>query len=148
VSFTVAYHDWYLALPLVGIAAGFIGRRYRWMRYVLVGLGPLYGAALFVLLSIGAVLAGTDALGVAVIILATTFSLAPILSAWKGSRTPSVVATVALVAMTGLFFYALLLWLPATTAVLAEAIAGPPRRRVKPAPSVRAGDDRLDATTR
>ena len=79
-SFTVAYQGWFLALPLVGIPAGFIGRRYRWMRYVLVGLGPLYGAALFVLLSIGAVLAGTDALGVAVIILATTFSLAPILS--------------------------------------------------------------------
>ncbi len=145
-TFTLVYHGWYLALPLGGIAAGFIGRRYWWMRYVLVGLGPLYGAALFVLLSIGAVLAGTDALGVVVIILATILSLAPILSAWKGLRTPSVVATIALVAMTGFFFYALLLWLPATTAVLGAAIAGPPRRRVKPAPSVRAGDDRLDAT--
>ena len=145
-TFTLVYHGWYLALPLVGIAAGFVGRRYRWMRYVLVGLGPLYGAALFVLLSIGAVLAGTDALGVVVIIVATILSLAPILSAWKGLRTPSVVATIALVAMTGFFFYALLLWLPATTAVLGAAIAGPPRRRVKPAPSVRAGDDRLDAT--
>ena len=145
-TFTLVYHGWYLALPLGGIAAGFIGRRYWWMRYVLVGLGPLYGAALFVLLSIGAVLAGTDALGVVVIIVATILSLAPILSAWKGLRTPSVVATIALVAMTGLFFYALLLWLPATTAVLGAAIAGPPRRRVKPAPSVRAGDDRLDVT--
>ena len=142
---TIVYHGWYFALPLVGIAAGFVGLRYRWMRYVLVGLAPLYAAALFVLLFIGSVLSTTDSLGVTVIGLATVFSLAPIASAWFGSRVPSVLAAIALVAMTWLDVYALLLWLPATTAVIGAAIAGPPRRAVKPAPSVRADDDRLDA---
>jgi hypothetical protein len=131
-TITVAYHGWYLGLPLVGIVAGFAGRRYRWIRYILVGLAPLYAASLFVLLFIGSVLAGTDSLGVFVIVLSTIFSMAPIVSAWSGTRAPSVVATIGLVAMTVLFFYALLLWLPATTAVLGAAIAGPPRPAVKP----------------
>jgi hypothetical protein len=133
-TITVAYHGWYLGLPLVGIVAGFAGRRYRWIRYILVGLAPLYAASLFVLLFIGSVLAGTDSLGVVVIILATIFSMAPIVSALSGTRAPSVVATIALVAMTVLFIYGLLLWLPATTAVLGAAIAGPPRPAVKPGP--------------
>jgi hypothetical protein len=133
-TITVAYHGWYLGLPLVGVVAGIAGRRYRWIRYILVGLAPLYAASLFVLLFIGSVLAGTDSLGVVVIVLATIFSMAPIVSAWSRTRAPSVVATIALVAMTVLFIYGLLLWLPATTAVLGAAIAGPPRPAVKPGP--------------
>jgi hypothetical protein len=60
--------------------------------------------------------------------------MAPLVSALSGTRAPSVVAAIALVAMTVLFIYGLLLWLPATTAVLGAAIAGPPRPAVKPGP--------------
>lgn len=144
-TISFAYHGWYLGLPLVGIVAGFVGRRYRWMRYILAGLGPLYAVALFVLLLIGSVLFQTDALGAGVIVTATILSLAPLVSAWTGSRAPSAAAAIVLVAMTWLFIYALLLWLPGTTAVIGAAIAGPPRPAAKPAPSLRADDDRLDA---
>ena len=67
-----------------------------------------------------------DVLGVAVVVVVTVLSLAPILSARMRSRAPSVVATFVLGLLILSFTVGLAPWVPAASSVLAAAIAGPP----------------------
>jgi hypothetical protein len=58
-------------------------------------------------------------------------SLTPIVAAWSGVRWPAVVGVVGLGALTLLFPFGMLIFLPSTCAVLATAIAGPPLRAIQ-----------------
>lgn len=143
ISLSVGWYLW--LIPIGGVIAGVVGRRSQLLRYVLAVLAPIYALGLLALFLVASFLKDVGEFGVVVIAIATLLSLAPLVSWWSGSRTPSVLATVALAALSLFFILGLLIFLPASSGVLAAAIAGPPRPRVTAAPSVRADDDRLDA---
>jgi hypothetical protein len=143
---------WIIGFPLAGVVVGVAGLRFHGLRLVLAGIGPLYSIVLFAYglfrggpndcTSQGAgyvchptaYLADLTWFGVLVVVVVTILGLAPLTSAWFATRAPSVVATVALAGLVALFLFGLLWWVPAASAVLAAAIAGPPMKRVRPAP--------------
>lgn len=128
---------------VVAILLGLAGRRWRQLRLVLAGIGPLYASAVLIYSLIeGSTsictgtggtfrctevtyastwgLGGSVAVGVSMVL-----TLGPLLSVWLGNRIPSVVASIAL-PIALIFTIAPAAWLPAWAAVLAAAIAGPP----------------------
>ncbi len=71
-------------------------------------------------------MANLSLIGVAVVVVVTVLSLAPILSARTSSRRPSVLATLVFGVLILVFTLGLAPWIPAASCVLAAAIAGPP----------------------
>ena len=123
---------WLMGFPALGVVAGVLGVSLRRVRQVLVWPAAVYSAGVFVygLFAGGpngtAYVAGLNVIGVAVVVVVTALSLAPLLSARTGSRVPSVMATVLLGALILVFTLGLAPWVPAASCVLAAAIAGPP----------------------
>ena len=122
------YGGMVVALPVLAVVAGFIGRRYVWARYVLIVLGPGYMVGLSAFL----VWRGYGFPGAPVVIgIGLALTLAPVISFWLGVRGPSVAAAVVLFMFSTGWFFSLtvLVLFPAFCATLAAAIAGPPLRR-------------------
>jgi hypothetical protein len=137
---------WVAGWPLAAVCAGLIGLRFRRLRQLL-----MWPACAYSLLILGyglfrggpnecvenaaatgytchptAAFADLSLLGVVVIGAVTLLSVAPIVAGRAHSRAPSFVATVILVLLILVFTFDLLFWIPAASAVLASAIAGPP----------------------
>jgi hypothetical protein len=123
---------WVAGFPVLGVMAGILGASSCRVRQVLVWPAAVYSVGVFVygLLAGGpngsAYVAGLNVMGVAVIVVVTVLSLAPILSARTRSRVPSVVAIILLGVLILIFTLGLAPWVPAASSVLAAAIAGPP----------------------
>ena len=123
---------WMGGFPVLGAIAGIVGASLRRVRQVLVWPAAVYsvgvlGYGLFAGGPNGsAYVANISVIGVAVIVAVTVLSLAPILSARRSSRAPSVVATILLGMLILIFTLGLAPWVPAASCVLAAAIAGPP----------------------
>ena len=140
------FYAWIIGWPLAGIVAGVIGMRARLVRQFLVWPPAVYSIALFmyglfrggpnecVENSAGtaytchptAFFADVDGFAIAVIVIVSVLSFAPIASASTHSRTYSLVAAGFLVLLILLFLLGLTPWIPAASAVLAAAVAGPP----------------------
>ncbi len=128
---------------VVAILVGLAGRRWRQLRLVLAGIGPLYAAAVFIYSLVEGstsictgtggtfrctevTYASTWGLGGSVAVGASmVLTLGPLLSVWLRNRIPSVVASIALPIVL-VFTVSPASWLPAWAAVLAAAVAGPP----------------------
>ena len=138
-----------LGFAAAGLVLGVIGMKVRAIRYLVAGAAPLYAVVLFIyaLFRGGpnecvpypgppgyvchptSFLSGIGWFGVFVVVAVTLVSFAPLIAARRGSRSPAVLGAVVLTALIALYLLALLTWVPADAAVLAAAIAGPPRRR-------------------
>ncbi len=123
---------WMAGFPVLGAIAGITGVSFRRLRQVLVWPAAVYsaGVVLYGLFAGGpngtAYIANLSLIGVAVVVVVTVLSLAPILAARTMSRTPSVVATLVFGVLILVFTLGLAPWVPAASCVLAAAIAGPP----------------------
>jgi hypothetical protein len=123
---------WLIGFPALGVIAGFLGASVHRIRQVLVWAAAVYSVGVFVygLVAGGphgsAYIAGLNVVGVAVVVVVTVLSLAPILSARTRSRAPSVVAAIVMGVLILIFTLGLAPWVPAASSVLAAAIAGPP----------------------
>jgi hypothetical protein len=123
---------WIAGFPLLGVIAGIVGASFRRLRQVLVWPAAVYsaGVLLYGLFAGGpngtAYVANLSVIGVAVVVVVTVLSLAPILSARTSSRRPSVVATLVFGVLILVATLGLAPWIPAASCVLAAAIAGPP----------------------
>ena len=146
---------WVLGFPAAGIIVGVAGLRIAALRYVLAAAAPVYSGALFVYGLFrggpndcvdspqppGYVCHPTSFMsdigwyGVVIVSVATVISLSPLGAAAMRNRVPSIIGAVLLVVLIGLFPFGLLLWVPAASAVIAAAIAGPPRPRARKAPA-------------
>jgi hypothetical protein len=133
-----------IALFVAALLLGLAGRRWRYVRLVLVGIGPVYSVAVLVYSLVEGSTSictgsggtfrctevtyastwgfgGSVAVGVVVIL-----TMAPLVSAWLGSRIPAVAAVIALPIVMIFFTTELAAWTPAWAAIVAAAIAGPP----------------------
>ena len=141
---------WMAGFPVLGVIAGMLGASFRRVRQVLVWPAAVYSAGVLVygLFAGGpngsAYIANLDVMGVAVVVVVTVLSLAPILSARTRSHAPSVVATLVLGLLILSFTVGLAPWVPAASSVLAAAIAGPPGK----AEGLPRGGSPLSAATR
>jgi hypothetical protein len=123
---------WMAGFPLLGAIAGIAGASFRRLRQLLLWPAAVYSAAVLVygLFAGGpngtAYLAHLSVIGVAVVVVVTVLSLAPLLSAKMRSRVPSVVATLVFGLFILVFTLGLAPWVPAGSCVLAAALAGPP----------------------
>lgn len=151
-----------MALLLVLVAAAFLlafvlgvmGRRSRAVQAALPWVAPVYATALFVyaLFRGGpdecvpypgppgyachatSFLSSVGGYGVLVAVVLTLVSFTPLVMARTGRRMPAILGTIVLAALVALYFFVFATWAPAAAAVLAAAIAGPPRpRQAKPA---------------
>jgi len=136
-------------LVIAALVLGLVGRFWRPLRMILVGLAPLYSAAVifyFVFdssasrcsgvgvalrceeVSYAALIWSAGGWAVAGVAMAVILTLAPIASAWLQRSTPSVIAAFVLPLVLVTFFWFVAWWIAAWPAVLAAAIAGPPTR--------------------
>jgi hypothetical protein len=133
-------------LVVVAVAFGLIGLRWRPVRTFLVVIGPLYSLAIliyFLFEGTGSQCSGAGTtfrcweisyastwgvFGSALVGVVVILTLAPIASAWRRSRVPSLVAALALPVVIAIYILALWAWVPAWAGALAAAIAGPPSR--------------------
>ena len=139
---------------LAGVAVAFlvlgaVGLRWRSARLSLAILTPAYALVVFLYFLVAGAGSTCDGAGatfrcweisyastwgwlasllVAAVILA---SATPIASAGLRSRTPSVVGSVALLALIAIDPLGLWIWFPAVAGVLGAAVAGPPTRRLE-----------------
>lgn len=139
------FYLWFLGWPAAGVIAGVAGLRSEWFRWVLSAIGGIY-SLLFLIYGLfrGGVndcvgsgssyvchptplLADIGWDGVLFIAAVTLLTLAPLVAAWLGMRWPSIVAAVVLILMLPFFLIGLSLSMPAISAVIAAAVAGPPR---------------------
>jgi len=126
------FNLWVAGFPVLGAIAGIVGVSFRRVRQALVWPAAVYSAGVFLygLFAGGpngtAYVAHLSAMGVAVVVVVTVLSLAPVLSARTRSRVPSVVATLVFGLLILVFTLGLAPWIPAASCVLATAIAGPP----------------------
>ncbi len=123
---------WVAGFPVLGAIAGIVGVSVRGVRRVLVWPAAVYSAGVFLygLFAGGpngtAYIANLSVIGVVLVVAVTVLSLAPVLSARRSSRVPSVVATLVFGVLILVFTLGLAPWIPAASCVLAAAIAGPP----------------------
>jgi hypothetical protein len=123
---------WIAGFPVLGAIVGIAGVSVRRLRRVLVWPAAVYSAGVFLygLFAGGpngtAYMANLSVIGVAIVVAVSVLSLAPVLSARRGSRVPSVVATLVFGVVILVFTLGLAPWIPAASCVLAAAIAGPP----------------------
>ena len=131
-------------LFVAAIVLGFAARRWRGLRVVVAGIGPVCSLAVllyFLIEGTTSYCTGTGATfrcsevtyastwgvrGSAAVAVVVVLTMAPVVSAWLHNRAPAVVAAIALPAMLGLFGFELAAWIPAWAGVLAAGIAGPP----------------------
>lgn len=141
--------DGLAVIVIASAVLGLVGRYWRPIRVILVGLAPLCSAAIifyFVFegsmsqcsgygvtlhcweVSYASAIWSRGGWAVAGVAMAVILTLAPIASAWLRRSTPSVVAACVLPLLIATFFWYVASWTYAWPAVLAAAIAGPPSR--------------------
>jgi hypothetical protein len=132
---------WSLGWPAVGAVLGLLGLRILVLRWFVAGLGGAYALLLLAYFAVRggpnectsagcrptSFLSDIGPYGVFVIVFVTVLALAPIVGAWAGVRWPAVAAAVLLVGLIVLNPFGLAIWVPAASAVIASAVAGPPR---------------------
>ena len=141
--------DGLAVIVIASAGVGVVGRYWRPIRVILVGLAPLYSAAVIFYFVFEGSMSQCSGYGVTLhcsevsyasaiwsqggwevagVAMAVILTLAPIASAWLRRSTPSVVAACVLPLLIATFFGYVASWSDAWPAVLAAAIAGPPSR--------------------
>jgi len=137
-------------IAIAAVVVGLVGRRWRPMRVLLVGLAPLGSAAILFYfffegsasqcsgsgatlrcweVSYASAIWGWSGWSVGLVGSTVILTLAPIASAWLRRSWPSVAATCALPFLIGPLIVVLFPWAYVWPAVLGAAIAGPPSRQ-------------------